>query len=137
MTFRPHEQVVALRPEPSRVLVVAGSFRVRDALSALVRSISQLELAGSEASSTEALACCESGGIDGVLLDIPLRLPEEDAELIRQFRDRGLIVAVTSARGALRQASMQAGANCFFEQDGSGDAIAEVLVTSMSLRLRP
>ena len=113
-----------------RVLIVDDHGMVRRGLSQLLKSTTDLEVAGEAADGREAIQFCAEHTPDVVLMDI--MMPEMDGlaatRFIRQMKSN-IKVILFSAHGdeASIQAAYHAGANAFLSKDASTEDILDTV----------
>src|SRR5437588_4020122 len=112
---------------PKRVLVVDNDARVRQALSALIRSTPGVVAVGEASSGDATLRADEELSPDIVLLDVLLPSLVDGVEALRHLVARGRAVIAVSIRGDLRAAALAAGAVAFVVKFAGADAVLKAL----------
>ena len=119
-----------------RVLVIDDDARVRTAFGELLSSTTDLVVAASVATASEACTAAESAEpFDLAVVDIRLPDPATGLALIRRLARQVPVVAV-SISSAHRTAALTAGATSFLDKEGRPDTLLAALRAAINLKRR-
>jgi DNA-binding NarL/FixJ family response regulator len=127
---RPARETSAINDHPLRVLLVEDSALLVQRIAELVGDLPDVQITGTAASESEALALLEGGEFDAVILDLQLHLGSGFGVLRALHRrdPRPRVVVFTNfAIAAYRDTALALGASYFLDKSRDYDRLPGVL----------